>query len=238
MPQSSVLYLGERQPPPFPLFVVDAGRHLLASSGMAGPDYSFEDQAVACGYSRVAGVDEVGRGPLAGPVTAAAVVLNPADIPDGLNDSKKLGAAARQRLSDILMRVADVSIAHASVAEIDRLNILRASHLAMERAVAGLRHAPDYLLIDGNMIPRGLSIPAQAVIKGDAKSVSISAASIVAKICRDRIMVDLAQQHPGYGWETNAGYPSKSHRLALQNLGVTPHHRRSFKPVHKMLYQD
>jgi len=229
---------GERQPPPFPLFVVDARRHFLASSDMDGPDYSFEAQAAAQGFARVAGVDEVGRGPLAGPVTAAAVVLDPNNIPDGLNDSKKLGAAARQRLNDILFQVAEVSIAHASVEEIDRLNILRASHLAMERAVAGLRHAPDYLLIDGNIVPQGLNIPARAVVKGDAKSVSISAASIVAKTCRDRIMVDLAQQHPGYGWETNAGYPSKSHRLALQNLGVTPHHRRSFRPVHKMLYQD
>jgi ribonuclease HII len=205
---------------------------------MTGPDYTLETAAGALGYLRIAGVDEVGRGPLAGPVTAAAVVLDPQNIPAGLNDSKKLSAGARARLSEILHRVADVSIAHASVAEIDDLNILRASHLAMERAVAGLRHAPDYLLIDGNLIPRGLTLPAEAVIKGDAKSVSISAASIVAKICRDQIMVDLAQQHPGYGWETNAGYPSKSHRLALLDLGVTPHHRRSFKPVHNILYQD
>jgi ribonuclease HII len=108
----------------------------------------------------------------------------------------------------------------------------------MERAVAGLKTAPDHLLIDGNMIPRGLTGSTEAVIKGDAKSLSISAASIVAKICRDRIMWDLAQQFPGYGWETNAGYPSKSHREALQNLGVTPHHRRSFKPVHNILYQE
>ncbi len=133
---------------------------------------------------------------------------------------------------------AEVSIAHATVEEIDDLNILRASHLAMVRAVAGLTRAPDHLLIDGNMIPRGLTLPAQAIVKGDARSVSISAASIVAKICRDRIMWDLAQHYPGYGWETNAGYPSKSHKTALQNLGVTPHHRRSFKPVHNILYQE
>lgn len=205
---------------------------------MGNPDYSLESAAIARGYLRIAGVDEVGRGPLAGPVTAAAVVLNVDDIPAGLNDSKKLGAKARERLNDVLMLVAEVSIGHATVEEIDEINILRASHLAMERAVSGLACAPDYLLIDGNMIPRGLTIPSQAVIKGDARSVSISAASIVAKTCRDRIMVDLAQQHPGYGWETNAGYPSKRHILALQNLGVTPHHRRSFKPVHNMLYQD
>ena len=195
------------------------------------PDFSFEMDI----GGRVAGVDEVGRGPLAGPVTAAAVVLDVARIPVGLNDSKKLTARAREVLWAEIMICADVSVAHASVEEIDRLNILRASHLAMERAVAGLRVAPDHLLIDGNMIPRGVTLPATAVIKGDGRSQSIAAASIVAKICRDRIMVDLAQQHPGYGWHTNMGYGSKSHMAALQNLGVTPHHRRTFKPVHNML---
>jgi ribonuclease HII len=202
--------------------------------GTAMPDYVFETE-LAC---RVAGVDEVGRGPLAGPVTAAAVVLDPARIPDGLNDSKKLTARARERLYGELMECAEVSVAHASVAEIDELNILRASHLAMERALAGLEHAPEHALIDGNMIPRGLALPATAVIKGDARSVSISAASIVAKICRDRVLVDLAQHHPGYGWETNMGYASKKHMDALAKLGVTPHHRRSFKPIHNILYQE
>jgi ribonuclease HII len=201
------------------------------------PDYDLEKEARAQGHFRIAGVDEVGRGPLAGPVTAAAVILDPETIPAGLNDSKKLTARARAALSDLLHACAEVSIAHATVAEIDEINILRASHLAMELAVAALDPAPDYLLIDGNLIPRGLTIPALAVVKGDARSVSISAASIVAKICRDTLMVDLAQQHPGYGWETNMGYPSKCHREALQNLGVTPHHRRSFKPVHNILYQ-
>lgn len=205
---------------------------------MAGPDTSLEHEAQAQGYLRIAGVDEVGRGPLAGPVTAAAVVLDLSDFPGGLNDSKKLSAKARDTLTIAIYDQAEVSVAHASVEEIDEINILRASHLAMERAVEGLNPPPDYLLIDGNLIPRGLTIPSLAVVKGDARSVSISAASIVAKTCRDRIMVDLAQQHPGYGWETNAGYPSKSHRLALQNLGVTPHHRRSFKPVHNILYQE
>ncbi|SLN57577.1 Ribonuclease HII [Roseovarius litorisediminis] len=205
---------------------------------MTGPDFSYEETAFAQGARCVAGVDEVGRGPLAGPVTAAAVILDPADIPQGLNDSKKLSPKRREALHDLLMARADVSIAHASVEEIDALNILRASHLAMERAVAGLRQRPDLALIDGNMIPKGLSVPARAIIKGDAASLSISAASIVAKITRDRIMWALAQQFPGYGWETNAGYPSKSHREALQNLGVTPHHRRSFKPVHNILYQE
>lgn len=211
---------------------------ILFETGMYTPDYSFETLARENGFSRIAGVDEVGRGPLAGPVTAAAVVLNPNNIPAGLNDSKALSAKRREALYDVIFEQADVCIAHASVEEIDDLNILRASHLAMERAVAGLPNAPDHLLIDGNMIPRGLTGSSQAIVKGDARSVSISAASIVAKICRDRIMWDLAQQFPGYGWETNAGYPSKSHKEALVKLGVTPHHRRSFKPVHNILYQE
>ncbi len=202
------------------------------------PDYSFERAAKARGFTSIAGVDEVGRGPLAGPVTAAAVVLDPDRIPEGLNDSKALSKKRHAILYDLILANADVSVAHASVEEIDSLNILRASHLAMERAIAGLANPPDHVLIDGNMIPRGLTLSSEAIIGGDARALSISAASIVAKICRDRLMVDLAQQHPGYGWETNAGYPSKSHKAALADLGVTPHHRRSFKPVHNILYQE
>ncbi len=205
---------------------------------MTTPDYELERALLARGYVRIAGVDEVGRGPLAGPVVAAAVILNPDDIPAGLNDSKKLTAKRRGGLDEILRDRAEVAVAQATVAEIDQHNILRASHLAMVRAVAALDPAPDFLLIDGNMIPRGMKLPSQAVVKGDARSVSISAASIIAKIWRDQLMVDLAQQHPGYGWEANAGYPTKQHREALQNLGVTPHHRRSFKPVHNILYQE
>ena len=205
---------------------------------MSGPDFAFEADLIARGMARVAGVDEVGRGPLAGPVTAAAVVLDPARIPKGLNDSKKLSEKKRLALLEELMTCAEVSVAHASVEEIDDINILRASHLAMERAVAGLSSPPDHCLIDGNLIPRGLTIPSTAVVKGDARSVSISAASIAAKIARDTIMRDLAQQFPGSGWDSNAGYPSKSHISALQTLGVTPHHRRSFKPVHNILCKD
>ncbi|WP_170791265.1 ribonuclease HII [Ruegeria lacuscaerulensis] len=205
---------------------------------MTTPTYDIEQTAMADGFLRIAGVDEVGRGPLAGPVVAAAVILNPVDIPQGLNDSKKLTAKRRAALDAAIREQADFAVAEATVAEIDEHNILRASHLAMERAVAALNPPPDYLLIDGNMIPRGLSIPAQAVVKGDARSVSIAAASILAKNWRDQVMVDLAQQHPGYGWESNAGYPTKMHREALRNLGVTPHHRRSFKPVHNILYQE
>lgn len=205
---------------------------------MDGPDFSLEQSLIAQGARRIAGVDEVGRGPLAGPVTAAAVVLDPSVIPDGLNDSKKLTEKKRIALLEVLQDCAEISVAHASVEEIDEINILRASHLAMERAVAGLSVPPEHLLIDGNLIPRGLTIPAQAVVKGDGRSVSIAAASIAAKIARDTIMRDLAQQFPGYGWESNAGYPSKSHISALQNIGVTPHHRRSFKPVHNILCKD
>ena len=193
---------------------------------------------MARGFLRIAGVDEVGRGPLAGPVTAAAVILDPECIPEGLNDSKQVSAKRRIALTEQILATAEVSIGHASVEEIEQHNILRASHIAMRRALAGLAVGADHVLIDGSMLPRGLNISAEAVPKGDTRCLSISAASIVAKTCRDRIMVDLAQQHPGYGWETNMGYGSKSHITALQNLGVTPHHRRSFKPVHNILYQE
>jgi ribonuclease HII len=200
------------------------------------PDFCFETAMMAGGACRVVGVDEVGRGPLAGPVTACAVRLDPERLPRGLRDSKLLTATRREALFHEIMEIAEVSVAHASVEEIDRLNILRASHLAMERATAGLQ--ADHALIDGNLIPRGLPCPATAIIKGDARCLSIAAASIIAKVTRDRIMVDLAQQHPGYGWEANAGYPTKAHRRALQTLGATPWHRRSFKPVHNILYQE
>ena len=204
-------------------------------SGSMGPDFEEEQRLLSAGFSVIVGVDEVGRGPLAGPVTAAAVVLRPDQIPEGLADSKKLSAKRRDYLAEEIRKVAWVSVAHASVEEIDVLNILRASHLAMCRAIEGIGLSVDHALVDGNMIPRDIKCPATALIKGDGRSVSIAAASIVAKVVRDRIMVDLAQQHPGYGWEKNAGYPTKAHRVALEDLGVTPHHRRSFKTVHNML---
>ena len=202
------------------------------------PYFSLEAAAHASGARIVAGVDEVGRGPLCGPVTAAAVILDPARIPPGITDSKALSATRRDQLFDQIMACAHVCVAHASVEEIDALNILQATFLAMRRAVAGLPLAPDHLLVDGNRLPRDLPCRAEAVVKGDARSLSIAAASIVAKVTRDRIMVDLAQQHPGYGWETNAGYPTKDHLVALRNLGPTPHHRRSFRPVHNILCQE
>jgi len=201
------------------------------------PDYSFELAAQARGLLCIAGTDEVGRGPLCGPVTAAAVILDPARIPEGLNDSKKLTAKRRAALVEEITATADWCVAHASVEEIDRLNILRASHLAMCRAVAGLRARPDHVLVDGNRLPQDLGVSAEAIVKGDGRSVSIAAASILAKEARDALMVDLAQQYPGYGWERNAGYPTKDHLQALLDLGVTPVHRRSFKPVHNILCQ-
>ena len=203
---------------------------------MIAPHFDYETAAFARGLIRVAGVDEVGRGPLAGPVTAAAVILDPARIPKGLRDSKALTAARREALAAEILDCAQVAIAKASVEEIDRLNILHASMLAMERAAAAL--GADHHLIDGNRIPKALLGRAQWIIKGDALCLSIAAASIVAKVSRDRDMVDLAQQHPGYGWERNAGYPTPEHLAALKKLGVTPAHRRSFAPVHNMLYQD
>lgn len=200
-----------------------------------GPSFDFEDRLRLSGAQRIAGVDEAGRGPLAGPVVAAAVVLDLAGVPDGLNDSKVLTAKKRSALLEMILTCADVGVGLASVAEIDEFNILRASHLAMNRAIAELDVAPDHVLIDGNLVPRDLTLSATAVVKGDSLSLSIAAASIVAKTRRDAIMWDLAQQYPGYGWERNQGYPTKCHKEALRNLGVTPHHRRSFKPVHNML---
>lgn len=202
------------------------------------PDDRYETAARLRGATCIAGVDEVGRGPLAGPVTAAAVRLLPGKVPPGLGDSKALTAKRRDALFMLILEMAEVSIAHASVAEIDEMNILRASQVAMVRALRGLPAAPDYALIDGNMMPRDMPCGGEAIIKGDALSFSIAAASIVAKVTRDRLMVGLGQQYPGYGWDRNAGYPTKEHQSALLNLGVTPHHRRSFKPVHNILYQE
>ncbi len=202
------------------------------------PDFTFETTALDAGGTRVAGVDEVGRGPLAGPVTAAAVWLDPTAMPDGLQDSKRLGVAARESLFEQIMACADVGIGHASPAEIDAINILQASFLAMRRAIAALRVPPDHLLIDGNRLPADLPCPAQAIVKGDARSLSIAAASIIAKVTRDRIMANLARRYPGYGWETNAGYPTRCHKNAIADLGLTPEHRRSFKPVRNILSSD
>jgi len=200
------------------------------------PDLSFETAARGRGALRIAGVDEVGRGPLAGPVTAAAVILHPARIPEGLQDSKLLTAPVRERLAVQIIAASEVAVAHASVHEIETLNILRASHLAMCRAIAQL--SPDYAIVDGNALPADLGCPGEAVVRGDGRCLSVAAASIVAKVARDRIMVDLAQQHPGYGWETNSGYSTKRHILALNEFGATAHHRRTFAPVYNILCRE
>ena len=201
----------------------------------ARPNLAHERACMADGALLVCGVDEVGRGPLAGPVTAAAVILPARGIPRGLDDSKKLTAAERERLAARIMACADWAVGHASVEEIEALNIHHAAHLAMRRAVAALRRPPCVVLVDGNRIPAQLGLPARAIVGGDAQSLSIAAASIVAKVMRDRIMVDLAQQHPGYGWDRNMGYPTPTHRRALAELGPTPLHRMGFAAIHKIL---
>ncbi|MEM9717289.1 MAG: ribonuclease HII [Pseudomonadota bacterium] len=197
-------------------------------------DFTREAALLQSGHTKIAGIDEVGRGPWAGPVVVAGVILDPTKIPHGLTDSKKISAAKRETLAKDIHATARVEIIEISVEEIDRLNILAATMLGMQRAITSL--TPDYALIDGNRIPTDMSCPAEAIVKGDGKSASIAAASIVAKVYRDHLMADLARDFPGYGWETNAGYGTKMHQSGLQNLGVTPHHRRSFKPIHKMLW--
>ena len=202
------------------------------------PDYELERSAPGDPASGpVCGVDEVGRGPWAGPVVAGAAILDLSRLPEGLDDSKKLTQKRREALFEAL-QCHEIGIGIATVEEIDRLNILNATFLAMQRALKALPRVPRYALIDGNRIPKGLPCPAEAVVKGDGRSLSIAAASIVAKVTRDRLMADLAREWPGYGWERNAGYGVAAHAEALRNLGVTPHHRRSFKPIHKMLCEE
>ena len=202
------------------------------------PDLTFETALKRKGIRRVAGVDEAGRGPLAGPVVAAAVVMRDGAPLEGVADSKKLSPARREKILERIEAACDVGVGIASVEEIDRLNILRASHLAMRRALDALPVQADHALIDGNIVPADLAIPAEALVKGDARCVSIAAASIVAKVSRDRIMVELAQQYPAYGWEKNAAYPTQAHLRALRDFGVTPYHRRSFRPVHNILVEQ
>ena len=184
-------------------------------------------------YKFVAGVDEVGRGPLAGPVVAAAVILDPARPIDGLADSKLLSEQKREQLHVLIReRAIAWAVGRAEIEEIDQINILQASLLAMRRAVLALRPQPEFALIDGNRCPI-LPCPAEAIIKGDMTVAAISAASILAKVTRDREMVELDQLYPGYGFASHKGYPTKVHLTALATLGITPIHRRSFGPVKK-----
>ena len=200
------------------------------------PDYSLEQRfGAGCGR-KVIGLDEVGRGPWAGPVVAAAVWLDPlkapAELLAGLDDSKRLSAARRQELAAAMDQAPGIrwALGTASVTEIDSQNILAASLLAMRRAAEALDLKADFALVDGNRPPQ-LACPAVTVVKGDSISVSIAAASILAKVDRDRTMARLAGEFPGYGWERNAGYGTAEHRTALARLGPTPHHRMSFKPL-------
>ena len=205
------------------------------------PDFAIEDSLDLTSGAAIAGVDEVGRGPLAGPVTAAALLLDRGidrDLAASIDDSKCLSATRRAALVPMLQRVTVIGLGWADRAEIDRLNILGATMLAMRRAVdalaARIGRAPDFALIDGNRNP-GLGCPSRTVIKGDSVSLSIAAASIVAKVARDGAMAELAEQFPGYGWERNAGYGTREHIDALNRLGPTPEHRRSFAPVRTAL---
>ncbi len=184
----------------------------------------------------VAGVDEAGRGPIAGPVVAAAVLpAGKNDVPDGIADSKTLSRKQRELLYDRILDAFACSIAFVDVATIDRINILAASMLAMRIAVEQLRPCPDLVLVDGPHVPPGLPVTGQALVRGDARNQSIGAASILAKVVRDRYMQSLALEFPQYGWERNAGYPTGFHLSALTESGVTRHHRRTFRPVAEAL---
>lgn len=190
--------------------------------------FLYENQLTEKGFNHICGVDEAGRGPLAGPVCAAAVILQPNDIIEGVNDSKKLTEKKRELLFEVIKeRAVSWSIAFATVEEIEELNILNATMLAMKRAVEGLNIPADYAIIDGNKTPN-LDIPCESIVKGDANSMSIAAASILAKVSRDRLLLDYAQQYPQYGFEKHKGYGTKLHREALKEYGACPVHRMSF----------
>lgn len=201
------------------------------------PDYAIETEEGAPARL-VCGVDEAGRGPLAGPVVAAAVIIDMSNCPQGLNDSKKLDATRREALLAELETCAEIGVGVASVEEIDEINILQATMLAMTRAVANLPRAPHVALIDGNRCPKDLACSSRAVIGGDALALSIAAASIAAKVTRDRMMAELALAHPGYGFEKHMGYSTPEHFDALSRLGASPVHRRSFAPIRKILSPD
>ncbi len=204
------------------------------------PDFKHELLILSGGSGFVAGIDEAGRGPWAGPVAAGAVIfpdLKTTDfLAEKLNDSKKLTPAKREELfAELHQSGALIGCGLASVEEIDRLNILQATFLAMRRAVSALPAIPSFAIIDGNKVPPGLPCPARALIKGDALSLSVAAASIIAKVTRDRLMTDLAKEFPYYGWEKNAGYGTKAHQNGLAEHGICIHHRKSYAPIKKFL---
>jgi ribonuclease HII len=200
------------------------------SNPLPAPDLRFEKRAVRRGASIVAGVDEVGRGPLAGPVVVAAVILNRRKIPDGLNDSKQLTANAREALYEELMASATVSVVAAPMRIIEEINILHASLWAMRKAVMGLSLAPDHVLVDGNVVPTGLPCKGEAVVGGDALCLSIAAASIIAKVTRDRMCEIMHCEEPHFGFASHKGYSAASHFRALETHGPGRYHRMDFAP--------
>lgn len=209
-----------------------------AVDSSAGPGEALEESFWRRGLEHVAGVDEAGRGPLAGPVVAAAVVLEPGRWIEGVDDSKRLAPEVRQELAERIGREAvSVAVGAASAREVDRLNVLQATHLAMWRAVGRLDVDPDHVIVDGLPVPR-LGERHTAVVQGDRRVHCVGCASIIAKVTRDRLMRRLAPRYPGYGWERNVGYGTREHRDALARLGATPHHRRSFGPVQLTLDLD
>jgi ribonuclease HII len=199
------------------------------------PHYIFEARALKTRSGPIAGIDEAGRGPLAGPVVAAAVILDRKRMPKGIDDSKQLSEGAREEAYLRIVEVAMFGVGEASVDEIDLINIRQATHLAMSRAVRALPLMPEFALVDGNDAP-ALPCKCDTIVDGDARSASIAAASIIAKVTRDRIMRALHPEHPHYGWVTNKGYCTGEHLRALSEHGPCSHHRRSFAPVHNILY--
>ena len=193
------------------------------------PDFSYENIARQKGYKFICGVDEAGRGPLAGPVCAAAVILPPDCIIDGLNDSKKISEKKREMLFEqIIQKAVSYSVAYGTLEEIEKYNILEASYLAMNRAIDGLSQKADFALIDGNRIPKNIKIPCETVVKGDSKSCSVAAASILAKVTRDRLMLEYDKKYPQYNFAKHKGYGTKAHYEAIKEYGVCEIHRLSF----------
>ena len=193
------------------------------------PDYEFEKAAALSGFSCICGVDEAGRGPLAGPVCAAAVILPEGAVIEGLDDSKKLTEKKRERLYDIIKETAVAySVAYGTLEEIETVNILEATYLAMNRAIEGLTVKPDFALIDGNRVPRGIKIPCETVVKGDSRSMSVAAASVLAKVTRDRLMLEYDKKYPEYNFKKHKGYGTKEHTELIKQYGPCEIHRLSF----------
>ena len=193
------------------------------------PDYEFEKAAVNSGFSCICGVDEAGRGPLAGPVCAAAVILPEGAVIEGLDDSKKLTGKKREKLYDIIKETAVAySVAYGTLEEIESVNILEATYLAMNRAIEGLSVKPDFALIDGNRVPRGIKIPCETIVKGDSKSMSVAAASVLAKVTRDRLMLEYDKKYPEYNFKKHKGYGTKEHTELIKQYGPCEIHRLSF----------